>query len=321
MSESAPKSPAELSDSEDRRPSLFERIRRLIKPETPEQESVREVIEELIEDRIEDHDGGDAPVIDPNERLLLGNVLKLRDMTAADIMIPRADIIAVDADTAFHDVLKLLTADGHTRYPVYRGRLDDVMGMIHMKDLARIVAEQGDGVAYEGAEDAAPMPKLTDLVRKVLFVSPAVRVLDLLLEMRLKRTHMALVVDEFGGIDGLLTIEDVVEQIVGEIEDEHDGDQEIELAQGDDGIVTADARVSLEDFEARFGTMFLDDERDETDTLGGLVVRLAGRVPGRNELVKHSTGLEFQVIDNDPRRVRRLRIRNLPTAPKPPNVE
>jgi CBS domain containing-hemolysin-like protein len=314
MSEPQTKLP-DLIEADDKGPGLMERLRRLIKPETPEQETVREVIEELIEDRIEESAGSDAPVIDPNERLLLANVLKLRDMTALDIMIPRADIVAVDAETPFHDVLKLLAADGHTRYPVYRGRLDDVIGMIHMKDLALVVAEQGGAVAYEGAEDAAPLPKLADLLRKVLFVSPAVRVLDLLLEMRLKRTHMALVVDEFGGIDGLLTIEDVVEQIVGEIEDEHDADAPLEFVQGADGIVTADARVSLDDFENRFGEIFSADERDETDTLGGLVIRVAGRVPGRKELIKHPSGLEFEVIDGDPRRVRRLRIRNVPSPP------
>jgi CBS domain containing-hemolysin-like protein len=314
MSETHPKSP-DLVESDDKGPGLMERLRRFIKPETSEQETVREVIEELIEDRIEDAADSDAPVIDPNERLLLSNVLKLRNMTAADIMIPRADIVAVDADTPFHEVLKLLASDGHTRYPVYRGRLDDVIGMIHMKDLALVVAEQGSAVAYEGAEDAEPLPKLSDLLRKVMFVSPAVGVLDLMIDMRLKRTHMALVVDEFGGIDGLLTIEDVVEQIVGEIEDEHDGDAPLELSQAADGSVTADARVSLEEFENRYGDLFTSDERDETDTLGGLVIRLAGRVPSRKELVKHPNGLEFEVIDGDPRRVRRLRIRNIPASP------
>ena len=322
MSETpAPASHAAEERTPDRGPGFITRLKRLIKPQTSEQETVREVIEELIEERIEDHAGGDAPVIDPNERLLLANVLKLRDMTAVDIMIPRADIVAVDADTPFHDVLKLLTADGHSRYPVFRGRLDDVIGMIHMKDLARVVAEHGAGVADGSATEGSTFPNLADLLRKVMFVSPAVRVLDLLLEMRLKRTHMALVVDEFGGIDGLLTIEDVVEQIVGEIEDEHDSDADLELTRADNGTVTADARVSLEDFEARFGTIVSAEQREETDTLGGLVSRLAGRVPGRNELVRNDTGIEFQVIDSDPRRVRRVRIRNLPPQPSASEIE
>jgi CBS domain containing-hemolysin-like protein len=295
------------------REGLLARVRRWFRPETPEQETVRDVIEELIEERIEEQPGTAAAPIDPHERLLLANVLRLRDMTAADIMVPRADIVAVDADTPFAEVLKLLSADGHSRYPVYRGRLDDVVGMIHMKDLARVVAEHGGAVVdYEGAEDAVAAPRLADLLRKVLFVSPAVRLLDLLLEMRLKRTHMALVVDEFGGIDGLLTIEDVVEQIVGEIEDEHDAEQALELAPLSDGTIIADARVALRDFEEKFGEVFTAEEREETDTLGGLVTRLAGRVPRRSELVKHDSGLEFEVLEGDPRRVRRVRLLNVP---------
>jgi CBS domain containing-hemolysin-like protein len=131
--------------------------------------------------------------------------------------------------------------------------------------------------------------------------------------MRLNRTHMALVVDEHGGIDGLLTIEDVVEQIVGEIDDEHDTDEAPRIITRDDGSLMADARVALEEFETRFGDVFTPDERDENDTLGGLVVSLAGRVPGRNELIRHPSGIEFEVVDSDPRRVRRLRIRNVPS--------
>jgi CBS domain containing-hemolysin-like protein len=168
--------------------------------------------------------------------------------------------------------------------------------------------------AYEGPEDAPQQPKLAKIVRPVLFVSPAVRVLDLLLDMRLKRTHMAMVVDEYGGIDGLVTIEDVVEQIVGEIEDEHDTDAAPRMTRRDDGTLIADARATLEEFEGRFGAVFTEDEREATDTLGGLVVRLAGHVPARGELVKHPSGVEFEVIDSDPRRVRRLRVRNLPAA-------
>jgi CBS domain containing-hemolysin-like protein len=159
------------------------------------------------------------------------------------------------------------------------------------------------------------LPKLSGIVRKVLFVSPASRVLDLLLDMRLNRTHMAMVVDEYGGIDGLITIEDVVEQIVGEIEDEHDTDESPRMTQRDDGSVVADARVALGDFEARFGEIFSPEEREQNDTLGGLVISLAGRVPGRSELVKHPSGMEFEILDSDPRRVRRLRVRNIPPSP------
>jgi CBS domain containing-hemolysin-like protein len=192
--------------------------------------------------------------------------------------------------------------------------------MIHIKDLARAVGGHSQEVAFEGAEDAEPGAKLGDLVRKVLFVSPAIRILDLLLEMRLKRTHMALVVDEFGGIDGLVTIEDVVEQIVGQIEDEHDPETAPEIVERPDGSAVADGRVTLAVFEERYGPSFDEDERNEADTLAGLVARLAGRVPARGELVKHASGLEFEVLEGDPRRVRKLGLkrpasRTAPAAP------
>jgi CBS domain containing-hemolysin-like protein len=148
----------------------------------------------------------------------------------------------------------------------------------------------------------------------VLFVSPSVRVLDLLLEMRLKRTHMALVVDEYGGIDGLVTIEDLVEQIVGEIEDEHARDLDPDYVERD-GVIEADARMPLEEFEARVGPLVDDEAREDIDTLGGLVFFLAGRVPSRGELIAHPSGLEFEVVDADPRRIKRLRVRNLPPRP------
>ena len=282
-------------------PRLFDRLISWFRPDS-EGETVRDVIEGLIEERIEERPE-DGELIDGHERLLLTNVLRLRDVSAADIMVPRADILAIEADTPVRDALSFLVKEGHSRVPVYRQTLDDALGMVHIKDLAVLINDE-----------ISPTTKLSEIVRKLLFVSPAVRILDLLLEMRLKRTHMALVVDEHGGIDGLVTIEDVVEQIVGEIEDEHDTDESLpRMNLRDDGILIADARVTLEEFETRFGEVFSSDERESTDTLGGLVVMLAGRVPGRNELVKHSSGMEFEIADSDPRRVRRLRVRHVPT--------
>ena len=282
-------------------PRLFDRLISWFRPDS-EGETVRDVIEGLIEERIEERPE-DGELIDGHERLLLTNVLRLRDVSAADIMVPRADILAIEADTTVRDALSFLVKEGHSRVPVYRQTLDDALGMVHIKDLAVLINDE-----------ISPTTKLSEIVRKLLFVSPAVRILDLLLEMRLKRTHMALVVDEHGGIDGLVTIEDVVEQIVGEIEDEHDTDESLpRMNLRDDGILIADARVTLEEFETRFGEVFSSDERESTDTLGGLVVMLAGRVPGRNELVKHSSGMEFEIADSDPRRVRRLRVRHVPT--------
>ena len=257
-------------------------------------ESVRDAIEELFEEREE----AEIP-IDEHERLLLGNILRLRDLTAYDIMVPRADIAAVDAKAKLEELIELVNSKGHSRYPVYRGTLDDAVGLVHIKDVLMLVAS---GKAFT----------LQRIVRKVLYVAPSIRVLDLLLEMRLKRTHMALVVDEYGGIDGLVTVEDLVEQIVGEIEDEHDRDNEPDYVERPDGVIEADARMPLEDFEARVGPLLDEEDREDIDTLGGLVFFLAGRVPSRGELIAHPSGLEFEVVDADPRRIKRLRIRNLP---------
>ena len=311
MSEAHRSQPPE--ESQDQSPGLLKTLRRWWAPESAEAESVREVIEELIEERNEESPSDGGPAIDPNERLLLANVLKMRTVSAADIMVPRPDVVAVEVTTPMTEVLALLMKERHSRLPVYRGTLDDVVGFVHIKDVAVLAAEHA---AEHGSQPDADEPPLAPIVRNMLFVSPAVRVLDLLLEMRLKRTHMAMVVDEYGGIDGLLTIEDVVEQIVGEIEDEHDSDQAPSLVEKPDHSVAADARVALSEFEKRFGPVFSEDEREATDTLGGLVINLAGHVPARGELVKHPSGIEFEVIEGDPRRVRQLRVRNIP-APAP----
>jgi magnesium and cobalt transporter len=303
---------SEPADKPEPRPRLLRMLKRWLAPGDEDAQAVRGVIEELIEERIEESAEGDA-AIDPNERLLLSNVLKLRDLTARDIMVPRADIVAIEAATPVAEALALLTTGGHSRLPVYRGTMDEIVGLIHIKDLAVFAIEQTLGP--EHAPQLSGKRALVDMVRSVLFVSPAVRVLELMLEMRLKRTHMALVVDEYGGIDGLVTIEDLVEQIVGEIEDEHDIDEAPQLRDGPDGALLADARLPLTDFENRVGQVFTDDEREQADTLGGLVISIAGRVPGRGALVRHDSGIEFEVMDSDPRRVRQLRIRNLPAFP------
>ena len=257
--------------------------------------SLREALEEMIDE----HAGESDEPIDPHERLLLGNILKLHELTADDVMVQRVDIVAIEVDTPFDDVVKRIVEQGHSRYPVFRDTLDDVIGIIHIKDVFPYVA------------DRRPV-KLASLVRKVLFVAPTMPVLDLLLQMRLTRVHMAMVVDEFGGIDGLVTIEDLIEEIVGEIEDEHDDADQPKLIERADGSVIANARTPIEDFEARAGMPMLPEEsEEEVDTLGGLVSTLAGRVPTRGEVIRHPSGLEFEVLDADPRRVKRLRVRGL----------
>lgn len=277
---------------------LLQRFRRARKAD----ESLREVIEELIEDSEPvEGDGGDAAEINADERLLLQNILHLRDVTAYDVMVPRADISAVEISTPLPELIRLMTEEAHSRLPVYRESLDDVRGVVHIKDVLAQTTKSG---GYD----------LNDMLRKVLFVSPSMRVLDLLLEMRLTRVHMAMVVDEYGGIDGLVTIEDMIEAIVGDIQDEHDA-EEPGMIERPDGTWLADARTDIEHFEEKIGAVLTDEEREaDIDTLGGLVVFLAGRVPSRGEMVRHSSGLQFEVVDGDPRRLKRLRLRNLPKA-------
>ncbi|MBT4740526.1 MAG: HlyC/CorC family transporter [Rhodospirillaceae bacterium] len=286
-------------NGDDSSTTLMSRLRAWLSPGSADTGSVRDVIEELIEDQPDTDDA-----IDAHERILLSNVLKQRDVTVEKIMVPRTDIVSVELETPVVDVVALLVEEGHSRVPVFRGSLDEVVGMVHIKDLASALIEKS------APDDAGT--NLSKPMRPVIFVAPTARVLDLLLEMRLKRTHMAMVVDEHGGIDGLVTIEDLVEQIVGEIADEHDEDEDPELSDRADGSVMADARVTLSDFVARYGAVFSDDDMSEPDTLGGLVFRLTGRVPSLGELVMHPNGLEFEIVDADPRRIRRLRLRNLP---------
>ena len=262
------------------------------------EDSVREAIEELIEES-----GDDVSSLENEERVLLSNILSLRDITVEDVMVPRADITALDINTPVSDLIKIINAEAHSRIPVYQETLDDAIGMVHIKV---VMAARPIGEELE----------LRNIMRDVLFVTPSMQVLELLLEMRAKRTHMALVVDEFGGVDGLATIEDLVEEIVGEIEDEHDQDGNPQLTVNSDGSIEVDARASIEAFEEQVGKVLTAEEREEFDTLGGLVFSLAGRVPIRGELVKHSSGVEIEIVDVDPRRIKSIRIHGLETDPE-----
>jgi CBS domain containing-hemolysin-like protein len=236
----------------------------------------------------------------PQERFLIGNILKVHDRNAADVMVPRGDVVALDVDQPFAEVIKCMVEQGHSRVPVYRESLDDVIGFVHVKDVLAPVADRRPA-------------RLDRLLRKTLFVAPSLPILDLLVQMRQARTHIAMVVDEFGGIDGLVTIEDLIEEIVGEIEDEHDVDEAPMLTERADGSIIADARIPIEVLEEQQGTRLRPPGDEEpVDTLGGLVFMLAGRVPKRGEVIIHPDGIEFEVLDADPRRVKRLRVRGLP---------
>ena len=240
--------------------------------------------------------------IDPHERTLLVNILKLHSQIASDVMVPRVDIMALDIETPFAEAAKQMIEAGHSRVPVFRETLDDIVGMIHMKDLLPY--------AVDGRTAA-----LTDLARKPLFVAPTMPLLDLLLQMRLARTHLAIVVDEFGGTDGLVTIEDVIEEIVGEIEDEHDDADRPKLVARSDGTFLAPGRTPIEALAPHVeGAIVPEGFEEGVTTLGVLVVALAGRVPTRGEIVRHPLGFEFEVLEADPRRVKRLRVRGLKKA-------
>jgi hemolysin (HlyC) family protein len=261
-------------------------------------ESLRDTLDEIIEEPAAD----DSRSLSEHERVLIGNILRVHDRTAADVMVPRVDITALDVEAPFPDVVKCMVEQGHSRVPVYRESLDDVVGFVHVKDVLGPVAERRD-------------TKLGPMLRKVLFVAPSVPILDLLVQMRQARTHIAMVVDEFGGIDGLVTIEDLIEEIVGEIEDEHDVADRPSLVERTDGSLIADARTPIGVLEEHKGTRLRPEgDQEEVDTLGGLVSSLAGRVPKRGEVIAHPSGLEFEVLDADPRKIKRLRVRNAPAA-------
>ena len=263
-------------------------------PSLAKPSSRRDELTELLQESIEDKTSFDS-----HEGALLRNLLGLRDKTAIDVMIPRADIVSVALTDSLDDIVKQMSAANHSRVPVYRDTLDDVAGIIHIKDL---VTHLRNG----------KRPAVHSLLRPALFVSPTIRLLDLLNEMRLRRRHLALVVDEFGGVDGLITIEDLVEEIVGEIEDEHDTVTTPRFDRKSDGTAIADARLEIDILEAITGPLLDDDERDEVDTIGGLVFSLAGRVPGHGEVVRHRGGVQFEILEGDPRRITLLKIRGLP---------
>jgi magnesium and cobalt transporter len=279
------------------RPGLLARLRALLghrQPEVSLRESIAELVQEAADAQVLP---GEPQELDRHERLLIANVLRLRETMASDVMLPRADIVAISADATLAQTIELFRDDGHSRIPVYREQLDDVVGMIHLKDV----------FAYVGRPEAF---SIEAIMRRPLLVTPQLPVLDLLLQMRLARIHLALVVDEYGGIDGLVTIEDLVETITGDIADEHDDPDAAMVTERPDGSLDVNARLPVEEFEEKLGPVLSKDERDaDIHTVGGLVFTLAGRVPAKGEVVSHPSGIEFRVLDADPRHIRRVRVR------------
>ena len=264
---------------------------------------MRESLEEVIEEA-----DRETQQLSSQERLMLANLLKFGELSVADVMVPRADIVAVEEQTPLADLIALFRDAQHSRLPIYRETLDDPIGMVHIKDVLALVEEGPDG------QLRWPETKIVKVKRDILFVPAAMSALDLLLKMQATRQHLALVVDEYGGTDGLVSIEDLVEEIVGDIEDEHDVEGSPEISARGDGAYVADARVSLEDFKERTGidlAVTLESADEEIDTLGGIVIAALGRVPVRGEIVTHA-GYEFEILEADARRVKRLRIRARP---------
>ena len=273
-------------------------------------------LRESIEDVLEESQGETADFSD-EERHMLKNLLGFRDVRLDDVMVPRADIDAVEVDIKLRDLLALFADCGHSRMPVYRETLDQPIGMVHVKDvLSALQSSLGkDSANLETIE-------LTPLVRPVLFVPPSMPAMELLVKMQATRGHMALVIDEYGGTDGLVTIEDLIEEIVGEIEDEHDEEEELLKALSEDGHWRAQARLPLADMEAALDIRLAHVEGyDDIDTLGGLVFAKAGRVPERGEMIAQDMGdgrvLEFIIHDGDARRIKQVDMRLIARAAKP----
>jgi CBS domain containing-hemolysin-like protein len=271
--------------------------------------SLRDDVQEAIEEITE------ASGFSALEREMLANVLSLHEVRVADIMIPRADIIAVAIDASLAEVLETFRTAGHSRLPVYAENLDDPRGMVHIRDLVDFIAKVTDGFTLNARPDQRGFADMnlteSGILRPVLFAPPSMPALDLLVKMQATRTHMALVIDEYGGTDGLASIEDVVEMIVGDIEDEHDDDETPKIDSGSDGTFVADARASLDDVSQALDRDLSElVDAEDVDTLGGLVSSLAGHVPLRGETLS-ADGFQFEVLDADPRRVKRIKIRRI----------
>jgi CBS domain containing-hemolysin-like protein len=304
--ERAPETPP-ANGSREQPSGLFERVRALFGLAPA---SARDDIEDVIEESASEE-------FTPQERAILKNVLALHDVRVEDVMVPRADVVALALDTPLSKVLDCFRTAGHSRLPVYDETLDDPRGMIHIRDFVVFLASDprfglmtGPEPAGADAETGLDMPlSAARILRPVLYAPPSMPALDLLLKMQASRTHMALVIDEYGGTDGLVSIEDVMESIVGDIEDEHDEDETPELRPSGDGGFFADARAPLDAVSQAVGFDFASlPDAEGVDTIGGLVTAAAGRVPNRGEILTGPGEFEFEVLDADPRRIKRLKI-------------
>jgi len=258
-------------------------------------ENIKDVLEDIIEDN-----GNSVESIDDGTKKIFKNIIQLNDKCIEDVMIPRADIDAVSSSIKINQLITFINKTKHSRIPVYDENLDKVIGMVHIRDL------------FEKINKIAKVKRdikiSKSIVRKILFSSPSMRILDLLLKMRSEQIHMSIVVDEFGGTNGLVTIEDLVEEIVGEIKDEHDFEEIDIIKKISKKTYEVSARVTVDEFEKKLGVFFESVDKEDIDTVGGLVFNLIGKIPSRGQVIAHKSGLEFTILDADTRKIKRLLV-------------
>lgn len=258
-------------------------------------ENIKDVLEDIIEDN-----GNSVESIDDGTKKIFKNIIQLNDKCIEDVMIPRADIDAVSSSIKINQLITFINKTKHSRIPVYDENLDKVIGMVHIRDLFEKI--------NKNAKVKRDIKISKSIVRKILFSSPSMRILDLLLKMRSEQIHMSIVVDEFGGTNGLVTIEDLVEEIVGEIKDEHDFEEIDIIKKISKKTYEVSARVTVDDFEKKLGVFFESVDKEDIDTVGGLVFNLIGKIPSRGQVIAHKSGLEFTILDADTRKIKRLLV-------------
>ncbi|GAA2826902.1 CBS domain protein [Aminobacter aminovorans] len=318
QTEDGPSSSAPLQATHDpqaERPTFIERLSRFFRHRSNGTNIREEIVDALAET------GSDADSFSPGERAMLNNILRLREVRVEDVMVPRADVEAIDLSTTLGELLSVFEQSGHSRMPVYVETLDDPRGMVHIRDVLAHIT-RGAHVKKGRTRKVQPTDVQLDLaqvdlkrtigdlnlIRTVLFVPPSMLASDLMSRMQATRTQMALVIDEYGGTDGLVSLEDIVEMVVGDIEDEHDDDEPM-ITQAGDGVYVVDGKAEIEEVAKVLGEEFSPGEHSEyVDTIGGMIFNALGRVPARGEVVQAIPGFEFHVLDADPRRVKRVRI-------------
>ena len=258
-------------------------------------ENIKDVLEDIIEDN-----GNSVESIDDGTKKIFKNIIQLNDKCIEDVMIPRADIDAVSSSIKINQLITFINKTKHSRIPVYDENLDKVIGMVHIRDLFEKI--------NKNLKVKRDIKISKSIVRKILFSSPSMRILDLLLKMRSEQIHMSIVVDEFGGTNGLVTIYDLVEEIVGEIKDEHDFEEIDIIKKISKKTYEVSARVTVDEFEKKLGVFFESVDKEDIDTVGGLVFNLIGKIPSRGQVIGHKSGLEFTILDADTRKIKRLLV-------------